>query len=253
MNVRFKPVTFTQIRGAVREHLNSLPSAIDSFLEAHVLESSFYRVVLSNHEAGFVGVHKGNLITQFVLTSYKSLGQHVFRQARELEEVQAAFVPTCDEFFLSHAIDDYRQLIKQAYFFAAISPLIKPPLEFSLRQAQKHDIPQIREGSGDFFGNLEDAVKNAQLFVTLSKNVAVGFGVLEKSQLFDRVASVGMFTLEEFRHKGVGTATLQLLQLECQRQNVQAVAGCWYYNHASKKTLERAGMFTQTRLLKIEF
>ena len=30
------------------------------------------------------------------------------------------FVPTCDEFFLAHALDDYRQLTKQAYFFAAV-------------------------------------------------------------------------------------------------------------------------------------
>ena len=29
-----------------------------------------------------------------------------------------------------------------------------------------------------------------------------------------------------------------------------AIAGCWYYNHTSKKTLEKAGMLTQTRLLK---
>ena len=36
-----------------------------------------------------------------------------------MEQVQSAFVPTCDEFFLAHALDDYRQLAKQAYFFAA--------------------------------------------------------------------------------------------------------------------------------------
>ena len=44
----------------------------------------------------------------------------VERMVRRLESVGAVFVPTCDEFYLSHAIDDYRQLLKQAYFFESI-------------------------------------------------------------------------------------------------------------------------------------
>jgi hypothetical protein len=36
----------------------------------------------------------------------------------------------------------------------------------------------------------------------------------------------------------------------CAQQGRRPIAGCWYYNHLSKKTLEKAGLFSQTRLLK---
>ena len=75
---------------------------------------------------------------------------------------------------------------------------------------------------------------------------------MEKSALLNGVASIGMFVIENVRLKGAGTATIRLLIDECKKQNVRPIAGCWYYNHLSKKTLERVGMFTQTRLLKIE-
>ena len=58
-----------------------------------------------------------------------------------------------------------------------------------------------------------------------------------------------MFTIEPFRNTGVGTTTIALLMAECSRRGLRPVAGCWYYNHGSKRTLERAAV-TQTRLLR---
>ncbi len=40
---------------------------------------------------------------------------------------------------------------------------------------------------------------------------------------------------------------------DCRQKELHPIAGCWYYNHNSKKTLERAGMVTQTRLLKVDY
>jgi RimJ/RimL family protein N-acetyltransferase len=89
--------------------------------------------------------------------------------------------------------------------------------------------------------------------VTLRDHDPVGFGILESSSLYDDVASIGMHSIEGFRRQGVGTATIRLLIDECRRRGLRPVAGCWYYNHASKKTLERAGLFSPTRLLKIDY
>ena len=120
MDTHFAPVAFVEIERAVRDHLAGLPAAIDSFLEDHFRASSHYRIAVAGEAAGFASIHHGNLITQFVLSEpYRRYGQSLFGQLRRREQVQAAFVPTCDEFFLAHALDDYRQLAKQAYFFAA--------------------------------------------------------------------------------------------------------------------------------------
>lgn len=155
MNLIIKPVEFNEVSMQIKQHLNVLPSAIDSFLEDHILESSHYQIFLSGKEVGFTSIHKSSLITQFsLLPHFKQHGQAIFAQVRNLEEVQAAFVPTCDEFFLSHTLDNYRQLTKQAYFFAAPSDLPEHQSSYVLRQAVEDDIELIREGSRDFFGDI---------------------------------------------------------------------------------------------------
>src|SRR5215208_5308857 len=122
METHFAPVAFPEIRDAARQHLRALPSAIDSFLEDHIPASNHYRIVVARETAGFASIHEERLMTQFALAEpYRPYGQTLFGELRRMEQVRSAFVPTCDEFFLAHALDEYRQLAKQAYFFAAPS------------------------------------------------------------------------------------------------------------------------------------
>src|SRR5215210_4558194 len=119
MDTHFAPVAFPEIREAAQQHLRALPSAIDSFLEDHILASNHYRIVVAGETAGFASIHEERLMTQFAVAEpYRRSGQALFRKLRQMEQVRSAFVPTCDEFFLAHALDDYRRLAKQAYFFA---------------------------------------------------------------------------------------------------------------------------------------
>src|SRR5215218_9266606 len=115
------------------------------------------------------------------------------------------------------------------------------------------DTDFMRQEAGDFFEDLERHIAAGELFVTLRGEEPVGFGILVKSTLYDDVASIGMFTIERFRQAGVGTATIAMLIEECRRRSLRPVAGCWYYNHRSRRTLQRAGMYSPTRLLKIDF
>jgi RimJ/RimL family protein N-acetyltransferase len=253
VDIRIEPVAFEEIEGEVRRHLAALPSAIDSFLEDHILASTHYRLFAGGTVAGFASIHGERLITQFVLAaSYRRHGQRVFAQLRRMEQVQAAFVPTCDEFFLAHALDDYRQLAKQAYFFAESSAMMVPS-GMTARPAEPDDEELVRRESGDFFDRIDRHISRGELLVTLRGDEPVGFGLLIKSALYDDVASIGMFTIERFRREGVGTATIALLISACHRRGLRAVAGCWYYNHRSKRTLERAGMYSATRLLKVDY
>jgi len=247
----------SEIREAVQQHMEALPRPIDSFLEDHILAAAHYCIAIDGADAGFASIHKGSLITQFCLAEpYKRYGQPVFQRLRKMETVREAFVPTCDEFFFSHALDDYRQLAKQAYFFTVGRETTDPEMTsgYSLRQADEGDIGFIRQQTGDFFEDVEKRVRSGELFLThRDGGEPVGFGVMVRSKLYKDVASIGMYTIEAFRGTGVGTATITRLIEECRRRQLRAVAGCWYYNHLSKKTLERAGMVTQTRLLRIEY
>ena len=255
MDANFAPMPFGEIHEAMRQHLRSLPSVIDSFLEDHILTSTHYRMLVDGETAGFAAVHKEHLITQFAIDEpYRHYGQPIFRQLRRLERVRSAFVPTWDEYFLSHALDDYQRLAKQAYFFTAPRETrTSPPVRYTMRPAERDDVELVRAASGDFFAPLEQHITAGEVFVTLHGEEPVGFGILIKSVLYDDVASVGMYTIERFRRAGVGTATIKMLMDECRRRSLRPVAGCSYYNHRSKQTLERAGMYSPTRLLKIDY
>ncbi len=255
MDAHFVPVAFGEIQEPMHLHLRALRSAIDAFLEDHILTSTHYRILVDGETAGFAAVHKEHLITQFALHEpYRYYGQSIFRQLRRLERVRSAFVSTCDEFFLSHALDDYRQLAKQAYFFTAARDAPGSTSgQYTIRPAEQGDVELVREGSGDFFEPLEQQITAGKVFVTMRGEEPVGFGILIKSALYDDVASIGMYTIERFRRAGIGTATIRMLMDECRRRSLQPVAGCSYYNHRSKQTLERAGMYSPTRLLKIDY
>jgi GNAT superfamily N-acetyltransferase len=256
MDTQFVRVPLPEIQDAVQQHLEALSGPIDSFLEDHILGSTHYCIQIAGEAAGFASVHLGRLITQFYLAEpYQRYGQAIFQQVRRLENVGAAFVPTCDEFFLAHALDDYRQLAKQAYFFTAGSNRVELGVDerYSLRPAEPGESGFIQQQAGDFFENVEWQIQSGELFLTMQEGEPVGFGVLVRSKFCRNVASIGMYTMEPHRNRGVGTATIALLISECERLGVRAVAGCWYYNHASKRTLERAGMLTRTRLLKIDY
>jgi GNAT superfamily N-acetyltransferase len=255
MDARFVPVAFAEIEVAVRRHLAALPSVIDSFLEDHILASTHYRIEVAGEVAGFASIHGESLITQFALTEpYQRYGQPIFAQRRRLEQACAAFVPTCDEFFLAHALDDYRELAKQAYFFSTPATVeANPETPCGLRPAELNDAAFIRHHSGDFCEPVERRIAAGELFVTLRHEEPVGFGLLVESRLYDGVTSIGMYTIERFRREGVGTATITQLIVECRRRGLRPVAGCGYYNHRSKRTLERAGMFSATRLFKVKY
>lgn len=253
---RFAAIDFAAAKPILRSHLSALPSPIESFFEDHVRESTQYHIQFGETVIGWTAVHKESLITQFGLFSpHRQLGQRAFAQVRKLEQVQNALVPTCDEFYLSHALDDYRLLEKQAYLFE-LDPQrarFQSRLTLTHRPATPDDVALIVDLSDTFFDDLDRRVEAGQLYLAWRGDDCVGVGVVEPSVFAEGATSIGMFTAEAFRHQGVGAAIIAHLIDMCLARGLRPVAGCWYYNHNSKKTLEKAGMVSQTRLLRVSY
>ena len=217
------------------------------------------RILINEQEIGAFGIHQDTLLTHFHLTRpARRFGQQVFAEVLKQSKVSAAYVPTGDEFFLSHAIDydHYKNLKKQAYFFVEGSPELKPDQsanDLTYRLAQPADAEAIRAVSGDFLDKHEERIQNRQLHVGLRGDQLIAIGVIEYSHLLRQHASIGMFTHAAYRQQGIGTLTIRYMRNVCHAEGVTPIAGCWYYNYESKQTLEAAGMITQTRLLRFEF
>jgi GNAT superfamily N-acetyltransferase len=251
-----KPCKQENVKEFMDDYVASLSSPFDSFLEEHILKSSFYMIHYDEEVVGYYATFKDNLLTQFYLK------RHLYPKSKVIlneillkHSIQSIFVSTGDELLLSSVIDQDYKIKKQAYFFQdnKISiPEEKLYKEGSFRKAVDRDIEKIIEVSHDFFDQLEERIREGQIFVFNNDKILLGVGIIEKSILQDGIASVGMFTNESVRKLGIGRTIIHHLKQWCYTNNFRPICGCWYYNDYSKLTLESAGMVSKTRLLNIQ-
>lgn len=60
-----------------------------------------------------------------------------------------------------------------------------------------------------------------------------------------------MIVNENQRNKGFGTDTIRAMIQESKNRNCSVQAGCWLYNHASKKTLMKAGLSQINMIIRV--
>ena len=256
-DIRFEPAALPDVP-TLQDWMASLSSPIDSFLEDHIRQSAFHRIVVDGHDVGHFAVHAESLLTQFHLIGpARPLGPRVLARIKQSIGVTSAFAPMCDEFFLSHALEDESaRLTRQASFFVEADPGAPlPPIApgLSYRPAQPADAEAVSAMCGHFLDRYAERITNGELHVGHLGGELVALGVIERSTLFARQASIGMFTRESHRGRGIGASTIVYMRGVCRDEGARPVAGCWYYNHASRRTLEAAGMTTPTRLLRFEW
>jgi GNAT superfamily N-acetyltransferase len=238
------------------KYKNSLSSRYDDFLEDHILDSKIYSIHINDVHLGYFGVHKNNMLTQFVMPiSEVRNAQSIFKDILKVFEIKNAFVPTCDELFLSLCLDNYKKINLQAYLFEDSGKVVRPA-EYDrelLYPATQKDLPEILSITGDFIDLHEERIKKGQLYVLREKGEFLGMGIIVDNKIMKNCKGTGMFTNEKHRQKGVGRSIILHLKDICHTVGVTPIPGCWYYNHNSKRTLESAGYITKTRLLNIEF
>lgn len=256
MKISLKSCSYSEIEKLVISNNRELSSPIDSFAEMHILKSNHYTILLDDEVIGYCSVYNGKTVTQFYITKeYRAYSQEVFSIVRKVEFVSEALIPTCDEFFLSLGFDNYSNIKKQAYFFQFSHKRdYISALNVQYRLADISDLELIRENSEDFFDEtLEKQIKDKEIYIGFDNSKPVAFGIYEKGGILQHCVSIGMYTVPEYRTKGVGKQTLNFLIEEALNKDLNPIAGCWYYNHLSKKTLESVGMISNTRYLRFIF
>lgn len=255
MKFKMKEVAYKDIRKYLIMSLEEQGSLMDSFLESCILESKFYKIECQGETAGTFAVKDMHLLSHFyVCEKFRKYGQDLFEMARKGEQVTHAYICSSDEIFLSHALDRPKSVETQAYFFTLSDHTYDPEKVldgFQLQAATYNDKDLIIKGSGDFFDDVDKSLQAGELYLGYLNDEVVSFGIIEKSKLYSKVASTGMFVKEGHREKGLGSSTIIKLIQTLHKDNYTPIAGCWYYNHNSKKTLESAGYYTKTRLIKV--
>jgi len=235
------------------QYIDQVSGVTDSFWEEKLLDAQVYVILCEKQEIGFFSVFKEETITSFYLVPEAYvMEQDLFRAALQKEFVRQALVPTCDEYFLSLCLDYAKGIERQAFFFER-KRMDRTANGIELIEANLDDLDDVIGNSGDFFGDAKKQIEKREIFLAMNKNDLVGFGVYERGQLRKEFVSIGMYVLPKYRNKGLGTAIIQGLQTLAVSQGLEPIAGCWVWNHASKKTLEASGMGSCTRYMKITF
>ncbi len=251
----FQPRPIGEV-STLAEALAGLSSPIDSYLEDHIRSAQFYLLIdkPTNQAIGHVAIHEGMRLTQFYLQpAMRRYGQPLYWATIRRFALTQALVPTCDEFFLSHALDEYTELHKQAYFFVAGAPNGAWADQAGLRfqPATPADYAATAALNGDFVDRVQERIAAGEIYLGRLDGVLVALGIVERGQLLPACASIGMMVAPAVRQQGIGTRMIRYLRNVCEQNGLQPLAGCGYDNTLSKRTLEAAGMVTATRLLRV--
>lgn len=259
--MNFKPCPFSQIETAVGAYYTSNQITVDSYWEDHVIQSQCYEILDNDQQVGFFAIFEENLITLFhVFESHAKYGQEIFDQVKKYEQVTSAYVPTGDEFFLSHAVDNFTKLEKQAYFTTYTDEGLAPNKikHLNLVPIVTKEDTQLFQLTKDFFEEdsaqrILDKVPHFKVYKVEENGQLIGFGVVEYGRVVKSMASIGMYVMADKRQQGYAANILHALRVLVEEQGFTPRSGCWYYNHNSKKSMASAGAYAKTRLLKFFF
>jgi predicted acetyltransferase len=256
-NIIIRKSEYIILQSFLSEYYTKNNIIVDSAWETHVRESNFYIIVDNEKIIGYFAIYKETELILFnIFEKYRYISQELFSIIKKYESIKEALIPTGDEFFISHAIDNYVRIEKQAYFSIYTHKNPKKTLDVELQLA---DIEKDMETLNLCYDFLKSEIENKnnkideEIYIARHGNNIIGFGIIEYQKIVDIYASIGMIVREEFRQKGYGANILNGLKNIVKTKGKILISGCWYYNHYSKKTMESAGAYSKTRLLRFEF
>lgn len=261
MNLSIQPCEWNEISDLVACNIKANNMTIDSFLEDHIVESNHYKIIYDKQIVGYFSIYNNLKLVTFFINEYHSyMSQQVFNEIKKYEKVMCAMVPTSDEYFFSHCLDNYSSLTKQAYFSIYTDKQYGENYFHNLDiypVSTEEDI-QTLDFTEDFFSEedknkMRDKLDYYKAFIMKHEGQIIGCSLIEYGRVDQSIASIGMFVSPGYRRKGYARSILKSLQQKVENEGYTARSGCWYYNHNSKKSMESAGLYSKTRLMNFQF
>lgn len=254
MNFSFKISNFSELKKDILNYYEKNKILADAYWEHFVLNSNFYKILVNDCYSGFFAIYGETTLTIFhIFDNQKEFSQEIFLKVKKMEQVSKAFLPTGDEFFLSHCIDDFTTIEKNGYFTKDYKNNSTNENNLTMEVATKKHKDIILEFSNNFFSNIDNELSQGYIYMVKKDDLLIGFGHYVPGVVLPHYLSIGMFVIKEHRSKGYGTKILHNLKKLAYAEGKKPIAGCYYYNHNSLKTQLKAGNRCSTRLLTINF
>lgn len=243
----FRPATIEELEQLVADYCGTLSSPMDSYVEDLFLASKLFEIIRAGGSIGFAALHETGLVGFYVVRERTREAAPAFAAFLERHGVTQVYFQTSDPHLVALVSDWEWEKRKGAYFFEDVQRVKATPPGEGLRfvQAQAEDFPFIDERTEGFFS--PDDIKNGEIYMLLEGEELLGCGIAVRGRLFCECASIGMVTCRAHRGRGVARYILLRMKEWCYGRGLSPVAGCWYYNTLSRRSLESAGMGSRAR------
>lgn len=236
----------------ILEHVESLSNPMDSYLEEQLFTGVVYCFRRNDERIGYCCVKEESVEFFYVKKQHFALAPKILEQTTEELCINRVSVMSQDSLVCALIVEWDYSLNRGACWFVDSGKRVDRTAKVQdafFRKAVIDDCKVIRQVSGDFFdessccfSGLEDRIKAETIFVLEDNGDFLGGGIIEHGKLCKDCVSIGMFTNPEHRQKGVAKTILFNLKDYVYSIGKVPVAGCWYYNTLSRKSLESAGM-----------
>jgi len=239
-------------RGLINRHLDALAFPLESWVEDNVFKAQISLIEHKGKLIGYAATKNTFLETFHVLQEHYRYAPAAFSRVTEAKKIERVRMMTHDYFLAALLAEwDYDKVKGACFFIDTANPenLKNEAFDEGFRIALPADLEAIRSVSGAFFdesgggfNTLEERVAAETIFVIEDGPELLGCGILEEGRLCPGFASIGMFTNPDHRNRGVAKKVLVNLKKHVYRLGLSPLAGCWYYNTLSRRSLEAAGM-----------
>lgn len=245
----FERSCMEQLSDMIDEYVARLVHPVDSWFEEQLTRCEKYELKAGGERAGCCGRDNESLLFFYVRPKYFRHAPALIEEFISRNGIKSVYVNTQD-CALAALISEWDYEIKResCCFIDSGEPAHSAGAgEF--RTAVMSDCATIREVCKDFFDDpgggfdtLEQRVSAGMIFMLEEDGRLMGCGIAEPGVFCKGCASIGMFTNPDVRNRGVARTILMRLKEWAYKNGYAPIAGCWYYNTVSRKSLESAGM-----------
>lgn len=243
---KFEKTTTFGAMNIIKDHVVTLASPLDSWCEDTIFESNVYLINFEGSIIGYMAIKDRELFSFYVDKLHYNFAPDILEDLLKQMDISQIYTKTNDPLLMGLIMEwDYELKDRDACFFCDSNKKDMPIAMISgatFRTAVNSDIEYIIRCTGDFFDKHDERVKDETIFMLEYGGKLLGCGTIEMGRICTTCASIGMITLEEHRRKGVAQTVLWHLKEWAYARGLRPVAGCWYYNTLSRKSLEAAGM-----------
>ena len=230
------------------DYCQTLVTPMDSFVEDYMSASKFWVIKRGDDAIGFYALGEKDLVAFYLSGPWTKYGPPLFERVINHHDLQQVYFQTSDSYLVGLLTDWEFEKRKGAYFFQDYVDIPQPSIAYSdvsFRKARTKDMEMIQEKTGGFFS--PEDIDTGEIYALRSGEELLGCGIVVRGRFFTGHASIGMVTCKEHRRRGIGRFILWSMKQWCYERNLQPIAGCWYYNTVSRRSLESVGMASRSR------